>query len=194
MAKMTEALATFFRYTISNMDNLVTLEDEMENIDNYYIIQRYRFGDRITLKTEYSEEDAERILRCKLPKLTLQPIVENAVCHGVEQMIGNGIITIRVDITDDHMIIKVSDNGIGMPEERVKELNHKLNELKTEYIKDDHENKGGIAMVNVNNRIRLLCGEEYGIYIYSIPQMGTDVEITLPVIEGIRLSYIHTRG
>ena len=68
MAKMTEALATFFRYTISNMDNLVTLEDEMENIDNYYIIQRYRFGDRITLKTEYSEEDAERILRCKLPK------------------------------------------------------------------------------------------------------------------------------
>ena len=112
-------------------------------------------GDRITLKTEYSEEDAERILRCKLPKLTLQPIVENAVCHGVEQMIGNGIITIRVDITDDHMIIKVSDNGIGMPEERVKELNHKLNELKTEYIKDDHENKGGIAMVNVNNRIRL---------------------------------------
>lgn len=141
MAKMTEALATFFRYTISNMDNLVTLEDEMENIDNYYIIQRYRFGDRITLKTEYSEEDAERILRCKLPKLTLQPIVENAVCHGVEQMIGNGIITIRVDITDDHMIIKVSDNGIGMPEERVKELNHKLNELKTEYIKDDHENK-----------------------------------------------------
>ena len=184
VAKMTEALATFFRYTISNMDNLVTLEDEMENIDNYYIIQRYRFGDRITLKTEYSEEDAERILRCKLPKLTLQPIVENAVCHGVEQMIGNGIITIRVDITDDHMIIKVSDNGIGMPEERVKELNHKLNELKTEYIKDDHENKGGIAMVNVNNRIRLLCGEEYGIYIYSIPQVGTDVEITLPVIEG----------
>lgn len=184
VAKMTEALATFFRYTISNMDNLVTLEDELENIDNYYIIQRYRFGDRITLKIEYCEEDAERILRCKLPKLTLQPIVENAVCHGVEQMIRNGIIKIKVDIMDKYMTITVSDNGIGMPEERVKELNRKLNELKTEYIKDDHENKGGIAMVNVNNRIRLLCGEEYGIYIYSIPQMGTDVEITLPLIEG----------
>lgn len=99
-------------------------------------------------------------------------------------MIGNGIIKIKVDITENHMIITVSDNGIGMPEERVMELNQKLNELKTEYIKDDHENKGGIAMVNVNNRIRLLCGEEYGIYIYSIPRMGTDVEITLPLVEG----------
>lgn len=183
VAQMTEALATFFRYTISNMENLVTLEDELDNIENYYIIQQYRFGDRLLLKIEYDKEDAKKILRCRLPKLTLQPIIENAVCHGIENMVGDGIVTVKIHITGSRLIITVSDNGVGMPEERRQKLNRQLREVKLEHIKTNRESKGGIAIVNVNNRVRLLFGEDYGIYIYSMLQMGTDVEITLPLID-----------
>ncbi len=90
VAKMTEALATFFRYTISNVEKLVTLEDELTNVNNYYIIERYRFGERLTLSVEYDVADERSIMSYKLPKLTLQPIVENSICHGIEQKIGKG--------------------------------------------------------------------------------------------------------
>lgn len=183
VAKMTEALATFFRYTISNVENLVTLEDELSNIYNYYIIQQYRFGDRVNFSVEYDSEGEEEILRYRLPKLTLQPIVENAIYHGIERKIGKGHLRIKVETTPNRLIIIISDDGIGMTEESLTEINNKLNSSSLEYIKSDGKKKGGIAIVNVNNRIRLLFGEEFGIYIYSTLNVGTDVEITLPLID-----------
>lgn len=183
VAKMTEALATFFRYTISNVENLVTLEDELTNVNNYYIIQRYRFGERLNLSVEYDTEIEMEIMSNKLPKLTLQPIVENSIYHGIERKIGNGNVRIKIETTSTRLIITISDNGIGMTEERLREINDKLGSTTLEYIKPDSEAHGGIAVVNVNNRIKLLFGEEYGICMYSTLQVGTDVEITLPLIK-----------
>ena len=117
VAKMTEALSTFFRYTISNVEHLVSLEDELRNIENYYVIQRYRFGERINLSIEYDDEDdRDELGKCRMPKLTLQPIVENAIIHGIERKIGRGNIRIKLEATSRRLMITVSDDGVGMDE------------------------------------------------------------------------------
>lgn len=181
IANMTEALATFFRYTISNVDKLVPLEAEINNVKNYYKIQQFRFGDKLELNMEFQAENCEEVLQGKIPKLTLQPIFENAIFHGVERKIGTGILTLKVSATNQRLIIIISDNGAGMEEERVKKLNQKLRGTTLEYMKEDGGEKG-IALLNVNNRIKLIFGDEYGIYIYSKIGAGTDVEITIPFI------------
>lgn len=189
-AKMLEALSTFFRYTISNLENLVTLEDELRNVYNYFIIQQYRFGERLKLSVEYNPDDESDILSCRVPKLILQPIVENAINHGVERKIGIGKIRIKIECTKKRLIITVSDNGVGIAEEPLKKINNKLQGMSFDYIKQDDEKHGGIAIENVNSRIKLLFGEEYGIYLYSSLNVGTDVEITLPrVKEGNEVFY-----
>ena len=183
VAGMTEALATYFRYTISNVENLVTLEDELANVHNYYIIQRYRFGERLNLIVDYDAEEEPEILSYRMPKLILQPIVENSIYHGIERKIGEGILRIKIETTAERLIITISDNGIGMSEERLREINGKLSGMTLDYIRPENEAQGGIAVVNVNNRIRLLFGEEYGVCIYSTQNVGTDVEITLPLMK-----------
>lgn len=182
VAEMTEALATFFRYTISNVENLVTLEDELANIENYYIIQQFRFGKRLQYHVEMDADEEREILKYKLPKLILQPIVENAIYHGIERKTGDGLLSIQIENTDSRCIITVSDNGLGMSETVVDGLNEKL---KATSIDTFHQDKkgGSIAIENVNNRIKILFGEEYGIYIYSKLNVGTDVEITLPIVK-----------
>ncbi|MFT4004581.1 MAG: histidine kinase [Lacrimispora sp.] len=121
IAEMTEALATFFRYTISNVDHLVTLEDELANIENYYYIQQFRFGKKLQLNIQYAfsdELDEMDILQYRLPKLTLQPVVENSIYHGIERKIGKGHLIIKISVTDSRLIIKVSDDGLGMEKKR----------------------------------------------------------------------------
>lgn len=185
VAKMTEALATFFRYTISNVENLVTLEEELMNVDNYYIIQKYRFGERLNLRVEYETINETEIMMYEIPKLSLQPIVENSIYHGIERNIGIGNLHIKIETTTKRLIITISDNGIGMTEERLKVINDKLSRTSLDYINPDTKADGGIGIVNVNNRIKLLFGEEYGICVYSTMHVGTDVEITLPLIKKI---------
>ncbi len=186
IAEMTEALATFFRYTISHLDRLVTLEEELENVENYFYIQQFRFGEKLHLSMEYEhDEDISQpeILNFHLPKLTLQPIVENAIFHGIEKNIGIGIIRIRIGVTDRRLFIRVSDNGVGMEEDKLIRLNEKLGRLHLENEKKENgHNRGGIALINVNNRLKLLFGEEYGLYVYSNVGAGTDVEISLPLV------------
>lgn len=180
VAEMTEALARFFRYTISNLEHLVSLEDELSNVENYFIIQQYRFGSRLELSVEFIDpEDSLAILACKLPKLTLQPIVENAIIHGIERKVGIGRVRLKLEITGTLLLITISDNGMGMDEVRLQNLIEHLNTASVDYMKSE---KGGIAIVNVNRRIQLLFGEQYGMGIYSTQGVGTDVEITLPLI------------
>ncbi|HPT79538.1 MAG TPA: histidine kinase [Candidatus Atribacteria bacterium] len=181
IANMTEALETFLRYTISDMDKLATLGEEIIHVENYCRIQRYRFGEKINFRIECHDDIYEEIMQARIPKLTLQPIVENAIFHGIELKIGNGTVTVKVVATRTRLLITVSDDGVGMEEEQVQLLNEKLRGASLTYIKEDKK-KGGIALLNVNNRIKLLFGDEYGIYIYSKPGIGTDVEITLPII------------
>lgn len=187
IAEMTEALATFFRYTISHVDHLVTLEDELANIENYYYIQQFRFGDKLQLSIEYDYDedmDEDEVLQFRLPKLTLQPIVENSIYHGIERKIGKGHLKIKVYAVKGRLIIRVSDDGQGIQEEKLRELNDRLKALSLDDVNPDSEKKGGIAILNVNNRIKLLFGEEYGIYVYSQLGVGTDVEISLPAVTG----------
>lgn len=185
IAHMTETLSNFFRYTISNLDTMVTVEDELRNVDNYYQIQKYRFGDRMELQVEYEDGDEALINSCQMPKLILQPVVENAIRHGLEPKVENGTIRIRFQITDKRLLIFISDDGVGMEKEQLERLNNQLRGTRLEVREQDSPRpKGGIAMVNVNNRIKLIYGDAYGMQFYSTKGYGTDVEITLPALKG----------
>ena len=182
VADMTEALATFFRYTISKVENLVTVEEELQNCETYFRIQQYRFGDRLCLNIQCDPEDREELYRFRLPKLTLQPILENSIIHGTELKIGTGHLIIRLQRTKKRLLISVSDDGIGMEEEVLEKLNSRLGKGGIAGSQLKEESQGGVALANVDNRIRLLFGEEYGLHVYSMVGMGTTVEIALPCI------------
>ena len=178
---MAEALATFFRYTISNLDYLVQITDELENIQNYFTIQHYRFGNKVGIQISYDEEDPN-ILRLYIPKLIMQPIVENAIYHGIEQKLGAGQVTITISYTKQNLDIMISDDGIGIKDNELSEMNRRLWSDSGNYRSEKSEKRGGIAIRNVNQRIKLLFGEEYGIWLNSIYGIGTDVHIKLPVL------------
>lgn len=181
VADMTEALAKFFRYTITKVENLVSVEEELDNCETYFGIQKYRFGDRLQLHIDYDIAEYEKIMNCRIPKLTLQPILENSIIHGVELKVGGGNLYIRFQCTKDRLLIRISDDGVGMDEMTLAKLNQKLGKS-TKAIHDNEEKQGGIALVNVNNRIHLIFGDEYGMHVYSVPGEGTDVEITIPIL------------
>ena len=117
VADMTEALAAFFRYTISKVENLVSVEEELENCQTYFRIQQYRFGSRLSLTIECDPEEREEIYGCRLPKLTMQPILENSIIHGTECKIGTGHLTIHLERSGKRLLIRISDDGVGMDEE-----------------------------------------------------------------------------
>lgn len=186
VADMTESLATFFRYTITKVENLVSVEEEIQNCETYFNIQQYRFGQRLTLNISCAPEEREAIYRCRLPKLTMQPILENSIIHGTELKIGTGHLTIMLTLTEKRLLICISDDGVGMDVEMLKKINDRLGKGSVEMASQEQETRGGLALVNVDNRIRLLFGEEYGLHVFSIPGVGTDVEITLPAISSDR--------
>lgn len=178
IAQTAEALAIYFRYTITEMGDLVTLEEELENIENYFIIQQYRFGEKLEIRVHTDEES---VYRCRIPKLTLQPIVENAIFHGLENKAEGGWISISTQATQKRIVISIKDNGVGMSQEDVESINEKLEKVKVSYI-NEKKRTGGIALRNVAQRIKLLFGEEYGLQLYSARGVGTEVIISLPKI------------
>ena len=183
IADMTEALATFFRYTISKVENLVSVEEELQNCETYFHIQRYRFADRLELHISCDPADREAIYRCRLPKLTIQPIVENSIIHGTELKLGTGHIRIQLERTQKRLLIRISDDGVGMDAETLLRLNERLGKSA---IAQPPQSRGGLALANVDSRIRLLFGDKYGLHAFSTPGVGTDVEITLPMIASDR--------
>ena len=185
VADMTEALAAFFRYTISKVENLVSVEEELQNCETYFRIQQYRFGPRLSLSVICDPDDRDEIYRCRLPKLTMQPILENSIIHGTELKLGSGRLTIRLERSGTRLLITISDDGVGMDEKALARMNERREKSGKE-VASGEESKGGIALVNVNNRIHLLFGEEYGLHVFSMPGVGTDVEISLPAITSDR--------
>jgi two-component system sensor histidine kinase YesM len=179
VASMTEALSTFFRYTISNVENLVTLEQELENTRNYFFIQQFRFGNRMALDVVIDDDDKQEVLSYRIPKLTLQPIVENCIIHGLECQMGQGLLRIHIETTQSRLLVTISDDGVGMESSVLEKMHRNLSVRSFEYMKRD-EHHGGIALVNVNNRIKLLFGEQYGLTVTSQVGVGTDVLISLP--------------
>lgn len=186
VADMTEALAVFFRYTISKLENLVSIEEELQNCITYFHIQQYRFGARLQFQIDCDPEDRTEIFRCRIPKLTLQPILENSIIHGTELKLGAGKLTVKLERTEKLLTITVSDDGVGMDENSLTKLNDKLDKSGRAFQESREEQHVGVALVNVNNRIHLLFGEEYGLHVFSMPNVGTDVQITLPIITSDR--------
>lgn len=182
IADMAKALAAFFRYSISKKENIVTVRDELRNIENYFMIQSYRFENKFSFDIKVSQEDAE-VYNYQVPKLSLQPIVENAIFHGLETKAADGKVTIRAYTTDKELVMVISDNGVGIAPDTLLQMQNALRTQGQLEMHKSSEHGNGIALYNVNQRIKLLFGEAYGLYIYSTKGMGTDVEIWLPKVE-----------
>ncbi len=179
IADVTEALSTFFRYSVSNMDKLATVEEELGNIADYYVIQKYRFGEKLTMKIV--NRDQKDIYQCCLPRMSLQPLIENAISHGLEGREEMGEIIVYLQRTPADLQIFVVDDGVGMSYEQTDLLNERLNSPSVPQ-ENLRESGGGIALTNVNERIRLLFGEPYGLRVFSEEDIGTEVRLTVPAL------------
>ena len=176
-SQIVEALSNLFRYSINPNAVYNTLYQELENVENYMRIIRYRFGDRLSFAREIDDESGI-IYHCELPKLTLQPLVENAIQHGMERRASGGLVTVRASISQMGLHICVQDNGGGVEAEKLDQLNRMF---RTGAPVQSGSEGGGIALVNVSERIRMRYGEPYGLIMYSGEGLGTQVHILLPV-------------
>lgn len=169
--EITSSVINLLRVISLGNDELITVKDELQYIDSYVKIQKYRNLNGFSVVYQV-EEDA---LRCKTPKLILQPIVENAIVHGIETLAYEGVISIKIYKDAETLKMIVTDNGVGMTAEQIETaLNSNANKEKLRF--------SGIGIGNVNERIKLLFGDKYGLSIYSQPEMYTRVEISIPVI------------
>ena len=164
------ALAKFFRISLSKGKNIITVKDEVEHVRNYLMIQNMRFKNRF----EYSIDVDEEVLSYSSLKLMLQPLVENAIYHGMEFMDGDGEIDVKVFKEDDSLYFTITDNGLGMSEDMVEAL------LSKDFVPS--KKGSGIGVKNVNERIKLYFGSEYGLKVESEPDEGTKITIHLPAV------------
>lgn len=169
--KAVTALARFFRISLSRGKSIITVKDELEHVRNYLMIQHMRFKNRFS----YTIEAEDEVLELASLKLMLQPLVENAIYHGMEFMDGDGEIFISAWKEGEDLYLKVSDNGLGMTEEQVARLFSDMPHTGS-------SRGSGIGVKNVNERIRLYFGSEYGLSIESEPDEGTVVTIHLPAV------------
>lgn len=177
--KLTEALALLFRYSISSPAEQVTLRDEINNVEKYVLIQQYRFRNRFSYEKVIESSD---LLDFQLPLLTLQPIFENAIHHGLEHRLEKGKLTLRVFGTEKNIIIRVEDTGTGMDIQTLHILRERISSRPAAVNSDSVSGSSGIGLYNVNQRIKLYFGDDYGLHITSIKDSGTVVEIRLPKI------------
>lgn len=166
---MVNALAKLFRISISRGHELITIEKEMQHAQSYLSIQKFRYKNQFS----YSFDVDKECLQYYCNKITLQPIIENAIYHGLNRMVDEGEILIGIHQEEDDIIFTVEDNGIGMTEEQCKEILNK-----------EASDRAGIGVKNVNDRIKIYFGEEYGLQIESELDKGTIVKIRMPKVEG----------
>ena len=166
IAEMAMALSDIFRYAVK-ASNIVTVRDEVSYIEKYARIIEYRFMGKITIETSVEST----VLDKPLIRFFLQPLVENAVFHGLESKMDNGFVDVRIEGKDDRLVITIKDDGCGMDDEA-------LNNLK-ELINAPHE-KGGIGLPNIIQRLRLFYGDEYTFEVSSRVGDGTVINISVP--------------
>lgn len=177
VADMAETLSGFFRYCISRKGEVVRLRDEIQNVRTYLKIMEFRFPEKFTFKII---GDVKQLEDFEIPKLTLQPIVENAIMHGIMDFNTGGQIVLRILKVDCSMKIYIRDNGVGINDEKVRNINERFLQGQDDVQVTDQQKSNGIALYNINRRIKLTYGEKYGIRLFSTEHMGTNVMIYLP--------------
>ena len=169
--KAVTALARFFRISLSKGKSIIPVRDELEHVRNYLMIQHMRYKNKFS----YSIEAEDEVLGLASLKLILQPMVENAIYHGMEFMDGDGEIKIRAWKENNDLYLSVEDNGLGMTEEQVERLFTDTSHVPS-------RRGSGIGVKNVNERIHLYFGKDYGLSINSEPDEGTTVLMHLPAV------------
>ncbi|MBD2867435.1 sensor histidine kinase [Paenibacillus arenilitoris] len=170
------SLSEMFRYVVRDPDDLASLRAELDHLNHYMLIQKQRFSDRLTYVTDVDES----VLGCSLPKLTLQPIAENAFFHGLDSKLGGWTIEVSVKREQDGICIRIRDNGVGITADKLAELRMKLRGQNGQIW--THGSRIGIR--NVASRIRIHFGPAYGIEIESEPGEGTLVAVRIPLEGG----------
>lgn len=156
-------LSDIFRRNLRNKGNFHSLQEELDGIKSYLEIEKVRFANRLTVLMEIDES----LLHVKLPILTLQPIIENAIHHGLSPKISDCLLTIRVARSSHNVKISIEDNGIGMSEERLAEVLNRQSQ--------------GIGLSNVHQRLQSVYGNEYGLHLESKSGKGTLVTFEAPL-------------
>ena len=181
VVKLVSALASLFRISIAKGHDTITLREEFMHVESYLQIQSIRYKDKFT----YSMELPEELENSPTIKLIIQPIVENSIYHGIKYLQECGLITIKAEGSEGKIKITVSDNGVGMDEKTLSSL------LSSTAV---HSSSGnGIGLANIDERIRLSYGEEYGLSIVSELDIGTTVTITIPQLSPIDSILIRKR-
>ncbi|MFX3632316.1 MAG: sensor histidine kinase [Candidatus Pristimantibacillus sp.] len=163
--KATKALADYYRVGLSNGQEIITIREEIRNVQNYLYIQSARYSDLFDFQIHVQNE----LLNYYIPKLTLQPLVENAIYHGLKEKGSFGHITIEGFKQIDTLCLKVKDDGIGLSEEQIK----RLRGTRTERV--------SFGMRSVDERIKLYFGDRYGIDIHSVEGEGTQITVEIPM-------------
>ncbi|MBB6635084.1 cache domain-containing sensor histidine kinase [Cohnella thailandensis] len=176
IGEMAQALADMFRYNTRNRDEVVTLQEELEQIEAYMKIQSIRFDDKIVFEQDIEEE----LYAFPVLKMTLQPLVENAVFHGIERKRGKGTIRISARREKEGVHLAVSDDGVGISEAHLNELRATLNWQLHRERWPDSASEGGIGVRNVYTRYAIRFGERMSLRIDSKKGAGTRITLILP--------------
>ena len=169
VVSMVGNLSDFFRTSLNQGKDIISIREELAHVRSYLEIQQVRYQDILRYEITVPED----LYEYKIPKITIQPLVENALYHGIKNKRGQGTITITGERSENGFVLYVRDNGIGMTQER-------LNEVRAGIQKLSYTGKEIYGLYNVNERIRLNFGETYGISIESTYGEGTCVSISLP--------------
>lgn len=159
-------LAEFFRRALKSKGTVIPLKEEMEFVNTYLILEKARFGRKLQVKEEIPDDLCDVLI----PRLSIQPLVENAVKHGITPKMGNGTVTISVQQEGDEVLVLVRDDGVGIPLERIRYV-----------LLPGFGSGNGVGMANVHERLRGLYGEQYGLKVTSEADVGTTVSMRLPL-------------
>ncbi len=174
-AEMIECLGSQLRYLIEGENDMVLLEEELQNIKDYFYIMKIRYEGRIKMKISVSKS----LKKVSVLKLIMQPLVENAMKHGLRDKQGEGFIWVTVKQRGLDLEISVMDDGVGMDEERLRSLK---NQIGGEDHRKHQKKEGGIGLSNVNERVQKKYGSIYGLDVESTQGVGTIVKLRIPVI------------
>lgn len=170
ISNMVESLAYLLRNSVNLKEDIVTIQQEVDLVSHYVTIQKYRFEERLDFHLQIEPE----VLQCRIPKLTIQPLIENAIHYALEKIIDPCTIMIKAYRQDDAVFVTVEDNGPGMDAQFLQKL-----------YKGEIKTRGtGIGLKNIDERTKLFFGEKYGISIHSAPENGTAVTVFLPYETG----------